>query len=173
MKTIICEFSKYCPSHHHLFAAVVSAVMVFSVIIVGFQTVRVVIPPPLLADMQVAYATDRGQGEDWTVEYARNITITRDFVGTVTRTIYCDNASSFDVPSTIREFTVGNYDARRAFIMPRIAGPGSKCRMETLITWRPDFSLRDHSFKIKATEFTLGIPMPDEVRNKYTKGKMP
>ena len=125
----------------------------FSVMFVIFQSVRIHHPP--LEVVGDGMASTAMAGDLIMVEYERDIKINEDFTGHVTRSVVCENGWSHDIPATIRKFEVGEYHANRSFTVPYAVPSSSRCQMNTLITWTPFASLREHSFKVPTIPFVV------------------
>lgn len=91
------------------------------------------------------------------LEYKRQFIITEPFIGTVIRSVKCDNGRSYDLPDSTRRFSVGNYRTHRSLVLPYTIIPGTICAMATSVAWQPPLSFIRYIQDIEDVSFTVSM----------------
>ena len=102
------------------------------------------------------------------LEYRRNFSVSEDFIGTVLRSVKCENGRSYDLPDSTRKFIVGDYITHRSVMLPYTIAVGTKCTMTTSVVWQPTFAFVKSIQNIEEVPFIV-----DLVDNRPTNSWLP
>ena len=91
------------------------------------------------------------------LEYKRTFTVTDNFIGTVIRSVKCNNGRSYDLPDTTRKFKEGTFSTRRTVMLPYTIAVGTKCLMVTSVAWQPTLSFMRFIQDIEEVPFEVVI----------------
>ena len=91
------------------------------------------------------------------LEYKRSFLVEDDFIGTVIRTVKCNNGRNYDLPDTTRKFKEGSYKTHRSVMLPYTITVGTKCTMTTSIAWQPTLAFVKYIQDIEEVPFEVGF----------------
>ena len=98
------------------------------------------IEPDLPLEVYEARAKAWTGSELVVVEYQRSFNVTEDFIGTVIRSVKCNNGKSYDIADTTRKFTSGEHKTHRTVMLPYTISAGTLCTLSTSVAWQPTLS---------------------------------
>lgn len=145
----------------HGFSALIGlagSTAVFFVMLVGWQTLGPQ-DPPIKFDSGVAVAYQKG--DDTIVTYTRDIEAEASTQFSLERTISCDYETGkyvYDLPTMYRRLERGQHThVTRVISFPIVLPIGTKCSLETALTWSPVFSTNWQYRSLPDIDFLVGI----------------
>ena len=89
------------------------------------------------------------------VEYKRTFEVSDDFIGTVIRSVKCNNGKSYDIADTTRKFTAGAHKTHRTVMLPYTISVGTECILSTSVAWQPTLSFVKFIQVVENIPFTV------------------
>lgn len=89
------------------------------------------------------------------VEYKRSFSVSEDFIGTVIRSVKCNNGKSYDIADTTRKFTAGEHNTHRTVMLPYTISSGTQCSLSTSVAWQPALSFVKFIQIVENVPFTV------------------
>lgn len=89
------------------------------------------------------------------VEYKRTFEVSDDFIGTVIRSVKCNNGKSYDIADTTRKFTAGAHKTHRTVMLPYTISVGTECTLSTSVAWQPTLSFVKFIQVVENIPFTV------------------